>query len=56
MQRERGVRAAVSIAMACRLSKVFGSTPEVWLGMQLAFDLVHAHELEPLIKVKRIAA
>ena len=25
--------------MAYRLSKAFGSTPETWLGMQMAFDL-----------------
>jgi plasmid maintenance system antidote protein VapI len=25
--------------MAMRLSRAFGSTPEVWLGMQLAYDL-----------------
>ena len=29
-------RASVSIEMAYRLSKAFGSTPETWLGMQLA--------------------
>lgn len=30
--------AAVSIEMADRLSRTFGSTPETWLGMQSAFD------------------
>lgn len=29
----------VSVEMAVRLSKAFGSTPEVWLGMQMAYDL-----------------
>ena len=29
----------VSVEMALRLSKAFGSTPEVWLGMQTAYDL-----------------
>ena len=24
--------------MAIRLSKVFGSTPETWLGMQMGYD------------------
>ena len=49
-------RASVSIEMAYRLSKAFGATPEVWLGMQLAFDLSRSRHLERKIKVKRIAA
>ena len=32
-------RAGVSVDMAIRLSKAFGSTPETWLGMQTAYDL-----------------
>ena len=49
-------KAAVSIEMAYRLSKAFGSTPETWLGMQLAFDLSRSRDLEEKIKVNRIAA
>lgn len=49
-------KAAVSIEMAYRLSKAFGSTPETWLGMQLAFDLARSRHLERRIRVKRIAA
>ena len=49
-------RASVSIEMAFRLSKAFGSTPETWLGMQLAFDLARSRHLESTIKVERIAA
>ncbi len=49
-------KASVSIEMAHRLSKAFGSTPETWLGMQLAFDLVQSKDLERTIKVKRIEA
>ena len=49
-------KAAVSIEMAYRLSKAFGSTPETWLGMQLAFDLSRSRGLEREIKVERIAA
>ena len=49
-------RASVSIGMAYRLSKAFGSTPETWLGMQLAFDLARSRHLETTIQVKRIAA
>ena len=49
-------KASVSIEMAYRLSKAFGSTPETWLGMQLAFDLSRSRDLEQKIRVKRIAA
>ena len=49
-------KASLSIEMAYRLSKAFGSTPRTWLGMQLAFDLTQSHWLEQKIKVKRITA
>lgn len=49
-------KAAVSVEMAYRLSKAFGSTPETWLGMQLAFDLARSRHLEQAIRVERIAA
>ena len=48
-------KASVSIEMAYRLSKAFGSTPETWLGMQLAFDLAQSCDLERQIQVERIA-
>ena len=47
-------KASVSIEMAYRLSKAFGSTPETWLGMQLAYDLARSRDLEHNIKVKRV--
>ena len=49
-------RASVSIEMAYRLSKAFGSTPETWLGMQLAFDLAQSRHLEQTIQVERVEA
>ena len=49
-------KSSVSIEMSYRLSKAFGSTPETWLGMQLAFDLAQSRDLEQKIKVERIAA
>ena len=39
--------------MAIRLYKAFGSTPETWLGMQLAYDLAAARKAENKIKVRR---
>src|SRR5450432_2523212 len=45
--------AAVSPEMAIRLSKAFGSRPETWLKMQLAYDLAQARKHESKIKVRR---
>jgi antitoxin HigA-1 len=39
--------------MAIRLAKAFGSTPETWLRMQLAYDLAAARTNESKIKVRR---
>jgi plasmid maintenance system antidote protein VapI len=39
--------------MAIRLSKAFGSVPETWLKMQLAYDLAAARKDEGKIKVRR---
>lgn len=47
-------KASVSIEMAYRLSKAFGSTPETWLGMQFAFDLAQSRQLEQQNNVERI--
>ena len=49
-------RAGVSADMAIRLSKAFGSTPETWLGMQMAYDLWQARERARQIKVESFAA
>jgi len=40
--------------MAIRLSKAFGSSPEVWLGMQMEYDLVHAEKKGDRICVERL--
>ena len=49
-------RTGVSVEMAIRLSKAFGSTPETWLGMQMAYDLWQARERARKISVERFAA
>ena len=49
-------RSGVSVDMAIRLSKAFGSTPETWLGMQMAYDLWQARGRIDEIKVDRIEA
>ena len=47
-------KAGVSTEMAIRLSKAFGSSPEVWLGMQMEYDLAQAEKKAGHIKVERI--
>ncbi len=46
-------KAGVSPEMAVRLSKAFGSTPETWLKMQVAYDLAEVEKQSSQIKVKR---
>jgi addiction module HigA family antidote len=44
----------VSPEMAIRLSKAFGSSPEVWLGLQMDYVLAQAEKKASRIKVKRV--
>ena len=46
-------KSGISPEMAIRLTKAFGSTPETWLRMQLAYDLAAALKNEGKIKVRR---
>jgi len=46
-------KSGISPEMAIRLSMAFGSTPETWLRMQLAYDLAAARKHESHIKVRR---
>ena len=46
-------RAGVSVEMAVRLSKAFGSSPETWLGMQMAYDLWQMRPRTREIEVRR---
>ena len=48
-------RTGVSVEMAIRLSKAFGSTPETWLGMQVAYDLWQAQDRARDISVEHFA-
>ena len=45
----------ISVDMAIRLSKSFGSSPETWLGMQMAYDLWQAREFAESVKVEKFA-
>lgn len=49
-------RAGVSVEMAIRLSKAFGSSPETWLGMQMAYDLWQARSRTEKIPVRSFKA
>ena len=48
-------KSAVSVEMAIRLSKAFGSSPETWLGMQTASDLWEVRERASQLQVTRLA-
>ena len=49
-------RAGISVEMAIRMSKAFGSTPETWLGMQMAYDLWEVRSRDGEIAVERFEA
>ena len=46
-------KAGISVEMAIRLSKAFGSSPETWLGMQMAYDLWQMRARTREIEVRR---
>lgn len=48
-------KAGVSVEMAIRLSKAFGSSPETWLGMQMAYDLWQMRARTGEIEVRRFS-
>lgn len=49
-------RAGISVDMAVRLSKAFGSSAEMWIGLQNAYDLAQARNRLRSIKVRHFAA
>jgi antitoxin HigA-1 len=46
-------KAAMSADMAIRLEKGFGMKAEMWLSLQLAYDLAHAYKQARHIRVRR---
>lgn len=42
--------------MAIRLSKAFGGGPDLWLGMQMQYDLARAEQHAETIDVRRYVA
>ena len=47
---------SITADTALRLGKLFGTTPEFWLGLQAAYDLDIAKKKNDLSKIKPIAA
>ena len=48
-------QSGVTPEMAIRLSKAFGGTPDVWLRMQMAYDLAQALKKAGEINVPRLS-
>jgi len=48
--------AGISPDMAVRLARAFGSTPETWLKLQMAYDLSQARKKEENIRVKQFVS
>lgn len=46
--------ASISAEMAVRLSKAFGGSAEVWLRIQVAYDLAQVQRRAGTIKVRRL--
>jgi len=46
-------KSGISPEMAFRLSKAFGSTPELWLRLQMNYDLAQVRRHEDEIAVER---
>jgi len=47
-------KAGISPEISIRLSNAFGSSAEVWRGMQMEYDLAQANKNAGRIKVRRI--
>ena len=47
-------KSGISPEMAIRLDKAFGGGAELWLGLQLDYDLARARKNERAIKVRRL--
>jgi len=51
-------RRGITPATALRLAKFFGTTPDLWMNLQLRWDLYHAQEAEAseLERIKQVRA
>ena len=49
------LKSGVSVDMAFRLSEAFGSSPETWLRLQMAYDLWQARDRAKNLKVEQFS-
>jgi addiction module HigA family antidote len=51
-------RRGITPATALRLGKFFGTSPDLWMNLQLRWDLYHAQEVEAnaLARIRRVRA
>jgi antitoxin HigA-1 len=47
-------RSGISPEMALRLARAFGSSAEIWLGLQMDYDLAQAQKKAGKIKVQNL--
>ena len=50
------LKSDVSVDMAFRLSQAFGSSPETWLRLQMAYDLWQARHRAKDLKVEKFSS
>jgi len=55
LSRVINAKSAVSPEMAIRVSKAFGSTPEHWLRMQMAYDMSQMQDQVDNIHIERLS-
>ena len=48
-------RSGISPEMAVRLSRAFGGSPEMWLGLQMDYDLAQIEKKADKIRVRKFA-
>jgi antitoxin HigA-1 len=48
-------KSGISPEMAVRLSQAFGSSPELWLGLQMDYDLAQMRMKGSKIRVQKLA-
>ncbi len=48
-------KSGISPEMAFRLTKAIGGTPQLWLGLQMDFDLARMQRMAGKMKVRKLA-
>lgn len=45
-------KSPITPQLATRIAKVFGGTPDIWIRLQLSFDMIEAEQLNKSLKLK----